>query len=178
VDYFAYKIASIRRGHADDLPGKFLWIRAGYQFSGSPPNSEDDFRENMLVTEANARVYMPYTILLTIKNRFDARFSEGDFKLRYRPRLTLEKDMRTKYLSFTTNAMLEYYANFGSSSVNRFRSQIGVELRVLDKVNYEIYWSHQFSNEPEITAVDAFGMSLKFYLEGKGKTKSEQKPAQ
>lgn len=149
----------------DSLPGKYLWLRFGYQYSATPPSSEDPFKENMLVTEANARGYLPWQMLLTIKNRFDWRFKEGDFNLRYRPRVTVERDMRTQYLTFTGYALLEYFANFGNSQVNKLRSQIGVELRVMKRVNYEIFWNHQFDHQPEVQAVDAFGMTLKIYMD-------------
>lgn len=172
LDYYTYKLTNLRRTHAEDLPGKFVWLRVGYQRSGSPPSIEDDFRENMLVTEANGRFYLPQDILLTFKNRFDWRFSDGDFKGRYRPRLSFDKDLHTRYLSFTLNALIEYYANFGSGSVNRFRSQVGMELRVTENINYEVYWSHQFRNDPEIPTIDAFGMSIKGYFSRKPKENS------
>lgn len=57
--------------------------------------------------------------------------------------------------------------NFGNSSVNRLRTQLGVEFRVTKHINYEVFWNRQFANEPEIKAVDAFGMTLKAYLDHK-----------
>jgi hypothetical protein len=60
--------------------------------------------------------------------------------------------------------MMEYYANFGNGSVDRFRPQLGVELRVTKMLNFEMFWSHQFKNPPEIPSVDAFGMTVKFYF--------------
>jgi hypothetical protein len=169
-DYFASPLGfatKIIPNRADSLPGKFLWLRFGYQYSATPPSSEDPFKESMLVTEANPRFYLPYGMLLTVKNRFDWRFNNGEFKARYRPRLMIEKDMHTEYLFFTTTGFLEYYANFGSGSVNRLKSQIGIELRVFKRINYEVYWNHQFENEPEIQGVDAFGMTLKVYMDKK-----------
>ncbi len=161
---FAQKVLP---GRSDSLPGKFLWLRVGYQYSATPPSSEDPFKESMIVTEVNPRFYLPWKMLLTAKNRFDWRFNEGDFNIRYRPRLMIEKDLRTEYLFFTATAFAEYFANFGNSSVNRLRTQIGVEIRVLKNINYEIYWNHQYANEPEVSSVDAFGMTLKVYLDHK-----------
>jgi Protein of unknown function (DUF2490) len=168
VDYFTYPITSIfRPGHPDSLPGKFLWLRAGYQYSATPPSAEDPFAESMIVTEANARYYLPHQILLTWKNRFDWRFKNGEFDLRYRPRLVFEKDLKTEYLNFTAYGFGEYFLNFGSSSVNRLRTQLGVEIKVFKRMNYEVFWNHQFSNQPEVQEVDAFGMCLKIYIDHK-----------
>lgn len=180
VDYFTFpltKIKLFRPNHADSLPGKFMWLRGGYQYSATPPSAEDPFKENMLVTEANARYYLPFDVLLTWKNRFDWRINNGEFSSRYRPRLMLEKDLRTEYLFFTANGFVEYFANFGNGSVNRLRTQFGVELRVTKRMNYEVFWNHQFANDPEIQQVDAFGMTLKFYLDKTDfKHKKKDKP--
>lgn len=166
VDYFTFPLTNIfRPDRPDSLPGKFLWIRAGYQYSATPPSVEDPFKESMIVTEANARYYLPYKILLTWRNRFDWRFQTGEFNSRYRPKLNFEKDMRTEFLTFTATGFAEYFLNFGNSAVNRLRTQLGIEIKVFKRMNYEVFWNHQFANQPEIQEVDAFGMTLKIYLD-------------
>jgi hypothetical protein len=178
-DYFGYAFSPmkkiIRQGHADSLPGQYLWLRGGYQYSATPPSSQDPFKENMFVTEANSRFYLPFTVLLTIKNRFDWRFKNGEFNGRYRPRLMLEKDLRTEFMFFTLNAFGEYFLNFGTPEVNRFRVQFGAEFRVTKRFNYEVYWNHQFANSPEVPEVDAFGMTVKAYLQHKKRKSKEVK---
>ena len=79
--------------------------------------------------------------------------------------MTLEKDLKTEYVTFTANGSVEYFINFGNSAVNRLRTQLGVEIRVFKNVNYEVFWNYQFSHLPEIQEVDAFGMTLKVYLD-------------
>lgn len=168
LDHFAFPVTDIlRKNHAEGLPGRFLWLRAGYQYSATPPSAEDPFKESMIVTEANYRFYLPFDILLTAKNRFDWRFNEGDFNARYRPRLILDKDLHTEYLTFTASGFVEYFVNFGNSAVNRLRTQIGVEIKVFKRMNYQVFWNHQVANLPEIQKVDAFGMCFKIYIEHK-----------
>jgi hypothetical protein len=170
ADYFTHPpgfVQKWRPARTDSLPGKFLWLRFGYQYSATPPSSEDPFSESMIVTEANGRFYLPKNMLMTIKNRFDWRFKNEEFNLRYRPRLTVERDMRTQYLTFTAYGFMEYFGNFGNAQVDRLRSQLGVELRVTKHFNYEVFWNHQFANAPEVQEVDAFGMTLKFYYDKK-----------
>jgi hypothetical protein len=168
VDYFTYPITHlIRPGHAEDLPGKFLWLRTGYQYSATPPSAEDPFKESMIVTEFNARFYLPYKMLLTSRNRFDWRFNNGDFNARYRPKIMVEKDLRTEYLFFTATGFVEYFANFGNGAVNRLRTQLGTEIKVTKHINYEVFWNHQFEHQPEIQSIDAFGMTLKIYFDSK-----------
>jgi Protein of unknown function (DUF2490) len=177
VDYFTFPIG-IRQlfqlNHNDSLPGKFLWLRAGYQYSATPPSSEDPFKESMIVTEANVRFYLPFQILSTFKNRFDWRINNGEFKSRYRPRIVLERDLKTEFLTFTAYGFVEYFANFGNSSVDRLRTQLGIELRITRLLNYEVFWNHQFENQPEVQSVNAFGMTGKLYLSMKEKTKKKK----
>ena len=178
LDYFTYPVTKILRpNHAEGLPGKFLWLRAGYQYSATPPSAEDPFKESMIVTEANMRFYLPYTMLLTFKNRFDWRLKNGEFNSRYRPRVMVEKDLHTEFLTFTASGFAEYFLNFGNSAVNRLRTQLGIEIKVLKHVNYEIFWNHQFSNQPEIQEVDAFGMTLKIYIDHKDIKELKEKRA-
>ncbi len=168
ADYFTFPPGFVQRWkpqRTDSLPGKFLWLRFGSQYSATPPSSEDPFSEAMIVTEANGRFYLPATMLLTFKNRFDWQVKNDEFNLRYRPRLTVERDMRTQYLTFTGYGFFEYFANFGNAQVDRLRSQFGVELRVSRHFNYEIFWNHQFAHAPEVQEVDAFGMTLKIYYD-------------
>ncbi len=166
-DYFTFplKFARAFLPHRNDsLPGKFLWLRGGYQYTASPPESENPFRQNVFVTEANLRWYLPFSILGTVKNRVDWIVQESEFYARYRPRVVLERDFRTEYLFFTASAFGEYFVYFGQPNLNRFRMQVGVELRVTKRINYEVLWNHQFANDPDVSINDAFGMSFKVYL--------------
>jgi hypothetical protein len=179
LDYFTFPPRfHIPRAHNDSLPGKYIWLRVGYQYSASPPSADDPFRENMVVIEGNSRFYLPSQVMLTWKNRFDGRLKNGDFNVRYRPRIMFERDFKTEFLSFTGYAFGEYFMNFSRSSVNRFRTQVGIEIRVTKVINYEVFWNHQFQNQPEISEVDAFGMTLKLYFSGRKRTERKVAPTQ
>jgi hypothetical protein len=179
LDYFTFPPRfHIPRGHNDSLPGKYIWLRVGYQYSASPPSADDPFRENMVVIEGNSRFYLPSQVMLTWKNRFDGRLKNGDFNVRYRPRIMFERDFKTEFLSFTGYVFGEYFVNFSQASVNRFRTQAGIEIRVTKEINYEVFWNHQFQNQPEISEVDAFGMTLKLYFSGRKRTERKAVPTQ
>lgn len=174
LDYFTYPfIRFLRSNHNEDLPKKYLWLRVGYQYSMSPPESESPFKESMLVNEVNARFDVPWNILMTVKNRFDWRFKSEGLAVRYRPRIQFEKDLRTEFLFFTPYLFVEYFGNFGNSSINRFRSEIGLEIKVTRNISYETYWNHQFANDPDITKIDAIGVALKLYFKRKAKNNKQ-----
>ena len=166
VDYFAFPFIRKRvdPNWRDSTSGYYLWIRVGYLYSSTPPESEDPFKENTIVTEYNPRFHLPYHILLTGKNRFDWRIINGSFQPRYRPRLVLEKDMRTEYLYFTPKIYGEYYVYFNTGGLNRFRLSAGVQIKVASHVEFEPYYVHQFANGKKVKSLDAMGFTLKFYF--------------
>jgi len=169
LDYFTLARAREKIGFntRDSTAGYYLWLRAGYLYSSTPPESEDPFKENTFVTEANVRFHLPYEILLTNKNRFDWRSINGSFEPRYRPRLTVEKDMHTEYLYFTPSIYAEYYVYFHGGGLNRFRISPSIQIKVTSHMEFETYYVHQFDNGKNVNALDAMGLALKFYFKHK-----------
>lgn len=55
LDYFTAARAREKLGFntRDSTAGYYLWLRAGYLHSSTPPESEDPFKENTFVTEAS-----------------------------------------------------------------------------------------------------------------------------
>ena len=145
--------------------GYYLWLRVGYAHSSTRKDAVDPYEESTLVTEANLRFHLPYSILLTNKNRVDFRFVDGDFTPRYRIKATFEKDMRTDYLQFTPYIYGEYFLDFTNSSGNKSRLCGGAELRVAKHMNFETYILYQFRDAGNVQDLTAVGIVLKFYLD-------------
>jgi hypothetical protein len=167
-DYYTLPVLRKMYTPLDHSRGHFLWLRAGYAYSTSPKNSKDELKEHTLITEANGRFYLPNNFLLTNKNRMDWRFRNGSFQPRFRPRLNLERDFKTEFLTFNAYTYLEYFYNFNTGNKNRFRLAFGTEISVAHNLNFEIYLVHQFENGSQVNNVNAVGLSLKIYME-KGK---------
>ena len=169
LDYFG--LPNIRKKLSiavrDSTRGYYIWLRAGYMYSTTPPDAKDPFKLHTFVAEANFRYYLPYEILLTNKNRFDLRVINGDFEPRYRPRLTLEKDLQTAYMYFTPNIYGEYYVYIGEKGFNRFRLSTGIQVKVTKHIEFETYYVHEFDNGQRVNALNAMGFVLKFYLKHK-----------
>jgi hypothetical protein len=182
LDYFAYPHfrKKLDLNIRDSTRGYYLWLRAGYLYSSTPPESSDPFKENTFVTEANFRFHLPYAILLTNKNRFDWRIINGSFEPRYRPRLTFEKEMQTAYLYFTPSIYGEYYCYLNRGGFNRFRVSAGVQTKVTSHLEFETYFVHQFDNGKNVKSLNAMGLALKFYFkhsEIKKKSSKNKMPA-
>ena len=165
-DYFAYNSLRQKFTHnvLDSSKGYYLWLRGGYYYSTTPKNSIDPIKEHTIATEANSRFHIPKNFLLTVKNRFDWRTVNGVFKVRYRPRITIEKEMQTQYLQFIPYLYGEYFENFKESNLDRFRLCIGLEIKVALYVNFESYYLRQFEHGEDVRGVNAVGFAIKFYL--------------
>ncbi len=166
MDYFASPLLKnkLDTGARESTRSHYLWFRAGYMYSTSPPDSKDPFKSHTIVTEINGSIYLPYQILLTNKNRFDWRIIDGNFEPRYRPRLTFEKHLHTKYLYFTPDIYGEYYIYFNRSGLNRFRLSAGIQTKFTDNIEWETYYVHQFANGKYVESLNALGVALKFYF--------------
>ena len=81
VDYFSN--SSLRKKFSpqlrDSARGYYLWLRAGYYYSLTPPKSVNPVKEHTIATESNSRFHLPLNILLTARNRFDWRAVNRDF---------------------------------------------------------------------------------------------------
>src|SRR5688572_180048 len=91
LDYFALPVWRGKEARADSTRGHLLWFRGGFAYSTTPGDAENSFHDYTLVSEASARFYLPWQLLLTQKNRVDWRWRNEDFLPRYRPKLTLER---------------------------------------------------------------------------------------
>ena len=169
IDYFAS--SSLREKFItplkDSSKGYRLWVRLGYYYSTTPPESANRVKEHTVASESNSRFHCPMDILLTAKNRFDWRTVNSEFKVRYRPRVTFEKEMQTRYLYFTPYLYGEYFFNFNESSSDRFRLCFGFEVKLALYINFETYYLIQFRNGDTVNDVNAIGFALKFYLDRK-----------
>lgn len=178
MDYFASPLLKDKQDTSlrESARSHYLWFRLGYMYSTSPPEAKDPFNTNTIVTEINGSIYLPYEILLTNKNRIDWTIKDENFEPRYRPRLTFEKHLHTKYLYFTPDIYGEYYVYFNRSGLNRFRLSAGIQTKFTDNIEWETYYVHQFANGKYVESLNAIGLSLKFYfMHKKGGTKSSGK---
>jgi hypothetical protein len=178
LDYFALPNFRKKVGMEvrDSTRGYYIWLRIGYMYSTTPSDAKDPFKLHTFVTEGNFRFYLPYHILLTNKNRFDWRIKDSDFEPRYRPRLTLEKDLHTAYMYFTPNIYGEYYVYFGQKGFDRFRISAGIQTKVTKHIEFETYYVHEFDNGQRVNALNAMGLSLKFYLKHQEIFPKKKKP--
>jgi hypothetical protein len=61
----------------------------------------------------------------------------------------------------------EYYFYFNEIKDNRFRLEIGYEVKVLKTMSLQTYYLHQFANDGTVSDIDAIGLQANFYFKKK-----------
>lgn len=75
-------------------------LRAGYRY-GFSLNKDEDYNEHRILLEQTLRLPLPAALLLRDRTREDFRFLSGDLSVRYRNRVTLEREFGIRCFKFT-----------------------------------------------------------------------------
>lgn len=150
-------------------------FRAGYKYGFSLDN-DDDYQENRILLEQTLRVPLPAGLLLSDRNREDFRFLSGDFSVRYRNRVMLEREFAIRRFKFTPYASGEIYYDTRFDAFNRNRTIVGVQLPLgvglaplrehlalpRRKLSLDLYYARQNDSRSEPNHVNALGALLTF----------------
>jgi hypothetical protein len=169
LDFFAKPWLNARRNDTqlgDSTQGYYWWFRMGYSYSASPP-SDKKKDVNILETETNNSFFLPAKLVLESRNRLDWRWVNGDFQPVYRPRIKFLRNFKTEYLTFNAYLWSEYFFYLNDNSQDRFRLALGSEIKVLKSLDFEIYFMHQFQNQPSVEPLHAVGLIMDLYFRSK-----------
>ena len=160
LDYFVAPIASLHLvGPAFAAQMRRLQLRVGYGYTeagnGQPAS-------NTMTAEATARMVLPWEILASDRNRFDLRFSGGDFDPRYRNRVQLERNAVLGQTTLTPYASGEFFYDFNNGDWFKIRVTGGLEVHLSERVVAEAYFQRNFVKDS--TDVNGIGLVLKLYL--------------
>ena len=100
-------------------------MRAGYRY-GFSLNKDEDYNEHRILLEQTLRLPLPVGPLLSDRNRQGFRFLSGDLSVRYRNRVTLEREFGIRRFKFTPYASGEIYYDIRFHAFNRNRMIAGV----------------------------------------------------
>ncbi|PZX51922.1 hypothetical protein [Algoriphagus chordae] len=164
VDYFGLK-APISKLNFVGREERFRFrLRVGYLYSTTPPTDDDKIRSSTFrIQTANTFSITP-KFRLYYKGKLDMVIADHEFNARYVPRLIVERDFRTEYLTFSAYTYVERYLDFQGRGLNRTRLAAGANLRVSRSIDFETYFLHQFGNGDNVPTVKAIGSRLKIYF--------------
>ncbi len=164
IDYFGIK-APISKLNFVSREERFRFrLRVGYLYSTTPPTEVDKIKSSTFrIQTANTLTINP-KLRAYYKGRLDVVFSDNNTHARYVPRLMIERDFKTDYLTFSAYTFAERYLDFQGRDLDRTRIAIGANLRVSRNIDFETYYLYQFENPDNVPTVSAIGVKLKLYF--------------
>jgi len=176
VDYYGLK-APISKLNFIGREERFRFrLRAGYLYSTTPPTVEDKIRSSTIRIQTANTFSITAKLRAYYKGKLDMVIADREFNARYVPRIILERDFRTEFLTFSAYTYAERYLDFQGRDLNRTRVAIGANLRVSKNIDFETYYLHQFHNGTTVPTVKAVGSRLKFYFSRRQKNAESIQP--
>lgn len=102
-------------------------LRAGYRY-GFSLGANDPFKEHRIVLDQSLHKPLPWSFVLSDRNRQELRWVDSDFSMRFRNRVTIEKAFPLGKRSLIPYSSGEIFYDTRYSSFNRFRLAIGTEI--------------------------------------------------
>jgi hypothetical protein len=137
----------------------------GLGYRGGAPIVEGDkggVREHRFLAEATFRVLFPATILASDRNRFEARWLDGDWSWRYRNRLRVERGFDAGAARLIPFASGELFYDSRSDGWSRLRVEAGLDIEELTgrRSVIELYVARQFDASGSFNAL---GLTFELY---------------
>jgi hypothetical protein len=165
IDYYTMPLLgrSVRH-YTDAARNKSFMIRTGYMLDRTPPGNEETSITHMPTIEAHYRLYLPWKILMTDRNRMDFKITNGDYRPRYRNRLKAERTFKAGRFELNPYLHAEAFYDWHYNTFNRFRYSSGMEWSITRRVILESYYLRQRDAAPSKKFVNVLGVVLQFYL--------------
>jgi hypothetical protein len=163
VDFSIKRMVTERVLRFRQEPDKRVSFRFGYAYVPTF-SSEDPTREHRLFLEVAPRAKGPVDILMTDRNRIEARWIDGENSWRYRNRIKMEREFSVGSYRFNTYLTAEFYYDSRSSNWTRNEYSPGVEFPFIRSSILEIYYMRQDNKSSGSEDVNAIGTTIQIYL--------------
>jgi hypothetical protein len=142
---------------------RYLWVRVGFRMIGNLEGAASAATEYRGILEGTTRVPLFWDLWLVNRARVDFRDVGGDFSVRLRPRVGLERAFMLWNHTVVPYVNVEtfYDTRFGDWSQERY--QAGVEIELSRHVRLEPYYRRQKTYLPSRRHENAVGLVLKLY---------------
>lgn len=108
---------------------------------------------------------MPLEAKVSLRNRTDLRFNDGDYSWRYRPRLAIERSFAIRKYHVTPYVRVEGYHDSAYKKWSRTALTAGCVLPIRKRSELEAYLEHQNKTETSPNKqVNALGVQLNLYF--------------
>ncbi len=158
-DYYAKPLKKLRRslGQQDEAKARLLLLRAGYHRIGTG--------EKRIVLEAIARYPLQAGSVVSVRNRIELRFINGEFSSRYRLRPGIERSFAIWGYQISPYARAEFYHDSVPKKWSRTALTAGCVFPIRKRFEIEAYVELQ--NRTEVapnSQLNALGLQLNLYF--------------
>jgi uncharacterized protein DUF2490 len=144
--------------------GKYLTLRLGYVHVAALGDEVNPSNEHRAIMELTPRYPVGGGFLLSDRSRGEARWINGQYSLRYRNRVRLERDFAIKRFRFTPYATGEVYYDTRYRIWNRNEYSFGYEVPIQRHAIIEFYFMRQNTSRSSTPHVNGFGLVLQWHL--------------
>ena len=163
-----FEFAPMRNIDLTDSPDRdkyhHLRARLGYWEARSHDVSGAGVTERRIVTELTPRASLPFETLLSVRNRFELRWLDGDDAWRFRLYPKLQRDTPIGSVTFTPYAAVEFFYDSRFDEWNRTRYQVGVSVPTAKWIVPEVYYARQEDRNPVKKYVNILGLKITLHF--------------
>lgn len=144
---------------ADSDKQHLLVVGAIYEYSvASEQNIKS--REHKVMLDATLRYDFPYKLLLSNRNRFEFRWVNGNYHLRYRNRPALERSFKLYKRNITPYLASEVFWDQRYKKLNLYKFSTGVQVPVYRRTSIEFLYERQYCTTCGNKNTNIFGLNL------------------
>jgi hypothetical protein len=116
------------------------------------------------VLQLTPRLLLPWSLLVSNRNRADLRVISGNFSWRYRNRLTFERTFKIKSVSLTPYAQGEvsYDSRYNAWTQNSY--EFGATFPVHRRIEFAPYYQRQNESRSSPPHVNVVGITMSLYF--------------
>ena len=160
--------------HLDYHVNSRITLRAGYRHGFSLGGS-DPFKEHKIVLDQTLRQPLPLEVLLSDRNRQELRWVNGNFSVRYRNRVMLEREFKVLNRQISPYGSAEVYYDTRFNTWNRNRLTVGTKIAlkhgaplislIHPKKQFvlDLYLTRQNDSRTQPSRVRALGVAFRIY---------------
>ncbi len=144
---------------ADSDKQHLLVLGMIYEYSRAS-EQDDTSIEHRLMLDATLRYDLPRKLLLSNRNRFEFRWVNGDYHLRYRNRPALERSFKLFKREVTPYVASEIFWDQRYKKLNIYKFTSGVQVPVYRRTSVEFFYERQHCTTCGTKNTNIFGLNL------------------
>ena len=136
-----------------------LVLGTAYEYSQASEQDQTSI-EHRLMVDATLRYDLPKKLLLSDRNRFEFRWVNGDYHVRYRNRPALERSFKLYRRKITPYIAGELFWDQRYKKLNVYKFTSGVLVPIFRRTSLDFFYERQHCTTCSTTNTNIFGLNL------------------